>query len=79
MDVVETDHLAFFVDDEGLLVDHPRANYRATDLYWVDGGYRGQALFGNVIVAGPADVEGKGTDFQLATASIERWHEEATL
>ncbi|BCO56054.1 hypothetical protein MINTM005_12980 [Mycobacterium intracellulare] len=75
MDAVGTRHLDFFVDDEGLLVADPQVNYRATDLYWVDGGYRGQMLVGNVIVAGPPDSDGEGTDFPgfQTTIGIRDW------
>lgn len=78
MDVVGTNQLSFFVDDEGLLVDKPQVNYRATDLYWVDGGYRGQMLVGNVLVAGPPDEEGEGTDFPTVQPGslIARWYED---
>lgn len=79
MDVAGTNHLSFFVDDEGLLVANPQANYRATDLYWVDGGYRGQLLFGNVIVAGPPDGHGDGTDFKFATNGMKRWADDLGL
>jgi len=61
IDVTSTRNASFWVDDEGLL-NGSQPNRRASALYWLDGGYLGNVLHGNVLIMGLPDDEGFETD-----------------